>query len=240
MGLDYEKRITSQNGEDGIIEVMVTHIKHPNRKFLEIGWGDGGANMTINLLKQGWGGVAVDQSVPAPGTTDYEGLFHFQEYVYPHTCKKYLKYIPKDCDFFSLDIDSFDYDIAKELLESGFRPKTVCVEINARFGPNVVASFPYVEPKSYKKKLYRKTKEFGCSLEKYRMLWKEYGYIYFGYDSSATNAFFYHNESCNKIDLPILLDEIFPYKDDSAMINIIASHPFWHARKRLIYGDINA
>jgi hypothetical protein len=236
MGLDYEKRITSQNGEDGIIEVMVTHIKHPNKKFLEIGWGDGGANMTINLLKQGWSGVAVDQSVPAPGTTDYEGLFHFQEYVYPHTCKKYLKYIPKDCDFFSLDIDSFDYDIAKELLESGFRPKTVCVEINKLFGMSVVGSFPYKDKTIFKKKLYRKTSYFGCSLEKYKRLWKQFGYTYFGYDSSATNAFFYHNDACNSIELPILQDEQFPVKEDQ-VLDIINNHPFWRENKQLIYGS---
>ena len=50
MIIDYEKRITSQNGEDGIIEVMVNHIKNPNRKFLEIGWGDGGANRRVQKV----------------------------------------------------------------------------------------------------------------------------------------------------------------------------------------------
>lgn len=237
MIIDYEKRVTSQNGEDGIIEVMVNHIKNPNRKFLEIGWGDGGANMTINLLKQGWGGVAVDQAVPAPGTTDYEELIHFQEYVYPHTCTKYLEPIPLDCDFFSLDIDSFDYDISKKLLESGFRPKTVCVEINSRFGPTVSASFPYVDKNLFKKKLYKKTSWFGCSLEKYRRLWKEYGYSYFGYDRTATNAFFYNTKSCNQIDLPILTDEQFPYKDDSEMKALISQHQFWNNNQDLIYKD---
>lgn len=235
MTINYEKKLTSQNGEDGIIEVMVNHIKNPNRKFLEIGWGDGGANMTINLLKQGWRGIAVDQAVPLPGTTEYEGLLHFQEYVYPHTCTKYLEQVSLDCDFFSLDIDSFDYDISKKLLESGFRPKTVCVEINSRFGPTAVASFPYVEKKAFKKKLYRKTSWFGCSLEKYRNLWKKYGYKYFGFDSSATNAFFYHVDMCNRIDLPILTDDMLPYQDDSVMKELISTHSFWSINQNLIF-----
>lgn len=237
MGLNYEEKITSQNGEDGIIKELVSVIKNPNKTFLEIGWGDGGANMTVNLMKQGWGGVAVDQMKPLPGTTNYPGLIHFQEYVYPNTCKKYLDYIPADCDFFSLDIDSFDYDVAKELLENGFRPKTVCVEINARFGPNAVASFPYVDKKEFKKKLYRKTSYFGCSLEKYRKFWEKYGYKYFGYDSSATNAFFYHKDYCNIINLPILTDDIFPYKDDTVMQSIISGHQYWNKRKSLIYKE---
>lgn len=238
MTIDYEKKLTSQNGEDGIIEVLTTHIKNPNKKFLEIGWGDGGANMTINLLKQGWGGVAVDQATPLPGTTNYPGLTHFQEYVYPDTCKKYLDFIPFDCDFFSLDIDSFDYDIANELLKEGFRPKTVCVEINKLFGISAVASFPYKDKMVYKKKLYRKTSHFGCSLEKYRLLWKSFGYEYFGFDSSATNAFFYHNNSCNKINFPILSDEKFPIKTDEKILSVISSHPYWKENKNLIYKSV--
>lgn len=234
MTINYEKKVYSQNGEDGIIEVMVNHIKNPNKKFLEIGWGDGGANMTVNLMKQGWGGVGVDSSTPIYNM-DYSNFKHFQEYVYPETCEKYLNYVPVDCDFFSLDIDSFDYEVAKKLLESGFRPKTVCVEINARFGPTAVASFLYVDRNLFKKKLYKKTSWFGCSLEKYRILWAEYGYTYFGYDSSATNAFFYHTESCNEINLPILSDEEFPYKDDQTMKYLISTHPYWNENQNLIY-----
>lgn len=236
MILSYEERNTSQNGEDGIIRVMVNHIRNPNRKFLEIGWGDGSANMTTNLLQQGWGGVAVDQADPAPGTTDYAELLHFQEYVYPHTCKKYLEHVQLDCDFFSMDIDSFDYDVVKELLELGFRPKTVCVEINKLFGINVVASFPYQDKTASKKKLYRKTSHFGCSLEKFRRLWSQFGYVYFGYDSSATNAFFYHRDTCNKIELPILSDEQFPVQEDR-VLDIINEHPYWRENQQLIYGN---
>lgn len=234
MTLHYENKVTSQNGEDGIIEVMVSHIKNPNKMFLEIGWGDGGANMTVNLMKKGWGGVGVDAATPLCNT-NYKNFKHFHEYVYPDTCIKYLDHIPLDCDFFSLDIDSFDYDIAKKLLENGFRPKTVCVEINARFGPTTIASFPYVNKKEFKKKLYRKTSYFGCSLEKYRKLWQDYGYTYFGYDSSATNAFFYHPDHCNEINLPILTDDRFPYKIDEEMKFHISKHQYWNKNTDLIY-----
>lgn len=238
MIINYEEKFYSQNGEDGIIAKLVESIKSPNKKFLEIGWGDGGANMTVNLLKQGWGGVAVDQSTPLPGTTDYTDLKHFQEFVYPETCKKYLDFIPLDCDFFSLDIDSFDFDISKTLLTEGFRPKTVCVEINKLFGIHAIASFPYKEKTVYKKKLYRKTSHFGCSLEKYRLLWNSFGYKYFGFDSSATNAFFYHIDSCEEIKLPILSDEQFPVQTDGEILSIIDSHPYWKNNKDLIYRNI--
>jgi hypothetical protein len=47
------------------------------------------------------------------------------------------QYIPEQYwqpDFFSLDIDSFDYEVASTLLKSGFRPAVVCCEINKNFG----------------------------------------------------------------------------------------------------------
>ena len=53
--LPYEKQITSQHGEDGIIEQMLNAIINPDKTFLEIGWGDGGSNMTWHLMMdKGW------------------------------------------------------------------------------------------------------------------------------------------------------------------------------------------
>ena len=64
------------------------------------------------------------------------------------------QYIPEQYwqpDFFSLDIDSYDYAVAHELfLNCGFRPKTVCVEFADTFGPNTIGSFPYVASMPYK------------------------------------------------------------------------------------------
>lgn len=233
--LPYEKQITSQHGEDGIIEQMLNAI-HTSRnyQFLEIGWGDGGTNMTWHLMtQQGWTGVGVDAQAPKKGYDLFpEGFKHFQEFVYPNTCKKYLDHVPIDCDFFSLDIDSFDYDIARALMENGFRPKTVCVEINKFFGANSIGSFPYQE--RIKKKLYHKLYYSGVSLKKYIQFWNYYGYEYFGYDSSYTNAFFYKKDQCNQINLPILKLEDFPYQDDSQMRKNIQGTP-WEGKEKEIF-----
>ena len=235
--LPYEKQITSQHGEDGIIEQMLNAIKNPDKKFLEIGWGDGGTNMTWHLMtQQGWSGVGVDAQAPKKGYDLFPpGFKHFQEFVYPNTCVKYLDHVPLNCDFFSLDIDSFDYEIAKTLLEKGFRPKTVCVEINKYFGANHYGSFPYAE--RIKKKMYHKLYFSGVSLRKYIDFWAHYGYKYFGYDSSTTNAFFYKADACESLDhLPILELKDFPYQDDSEMRkNIIGT--VWEGREKEIFQD---
>lgn len=237
--LPYEKQITSQHGEDGIIEVMLDAINvHRDKTFLEIGWGDGGTNMTWHLMvQQGWSGVGVDAQAPKKGYDKFPPNFkHYQEFVYPNTCTKYLKDVPLDCDFFSLDIDSFDYEVAKTLLHAGFRPKTVCVEINKFFGANHHGSFPYME--RVKGKIYHKLHYSGVSLQKYKKLWEHYGYAYFGYDSSLTNAFFYRKDCCNDLSHVELLPlDDFPYQDDSVMKDTVSKLPNWNARRDEIFSE---
>ncbi len=233
--LPYEKQITSQHGEDGVIEKMIDAIKDPNKTFLEIGWGDGGSNMTWHLMMdKGWSGVGVDAKEPKKGFDIFPKNFkHLQEFVYPDTCTKYLDLVPLDCDFFSLDIDSFDYEIAKNLFAKNFRPKTVCVEINKFFGANNYGSFPFETPR---KKLYHKLYRSGVSLQKYISFFNHYDYEYFGYDSSYTNAFFYHRPSCNKIDLEILQLKNFPYQTDELMRENL-KNTFWEDKFDLIFQD---
>jgi hypothetical protein len=232
--LPYEKQITSQHGEDGIIEQMVDAIINPDKTFLEIGWGDGGSNMTWHLMMdKGWGGIGVDAKEPGKGRDRFPPQFrHMQEFVYPDTCTKYLDLVPLNCDFFSLDIDSFDYEIAKTLFAAGFRPKTVCVEINQRFGANDYGSFPFETPR---KRLYDKVYKHGVSLQKYIAFFNHYGYEYFGYDSSCVNAFFYKKDECNYIDLPILKLEDFSYQTNQIKENL--KDTFWEDKADLIFQD---
>lgn len=234
--LPYEKQITSQHGEDGIIEQMLNAIKNPDTTFLEIGWGDGGSNMTWHLMKdKGWGGVGVDAQPPKKGFDIFPKNFtHINEFVFPNTCLKYISMVPIDCDFFSLDIDSFDYEIAKTLFLGGFRPKTVCVEINKFFGANDYGSFPFETPR---KRLYHKLHRSGVSLKKYIDFFNYFNYDYFGYDSSYTNAFFYHRDQCNSLSkLPILPIEEFPYQDSSVMKTNIKG-TFWEDKEHLIFQE---
>jgi hypothetical protein len=115
----------------------------------------------------------------------------------------------------------------------GFKPKTVCVEINKFFGANDYGSFPFETPR---KKLYHKVNRSGVSLQKYIAFFNHYGYEYFGYDSSCTNAFFYKKDQCDPINLPILKLEDFPYQDNSKMLENIKG-TFWEDKLNLIFQD---
>lgn len=231
--LNYEFSKYSQNGEDGIILKALKYIKDTNNCFFEIGYADGICNCSRILAENKWKGTGVD-------LYDEENILSFDRVKYkkllvtPNNC---LEILPKEkINFFSLDIDSYDYEIAKKYLENNFRPSFVCVEINKRFGNEIVASFPYAERK--KKKLYHKFRVSGVSIMKYKQLWEYYGYKFFGYDSSCTNAFFYYPEdfSTDIGDVKINSIDEFPVKNDKEILENINNHWYWNDKKHLIYG----
>lgn len=235
--LPYEKAGHSQHFEDGIIEVMTDAIIDPNQTFLEIGFGEGTQNMTLSLIKKGWKGVGIDGfEYEALNPEAKSKLLKYKKmFVEPKNLNEAFADTPKDVDFFSLDIDSFDFEVCRWLLRNEYRPKTVCLEFNPRFGPIIEASFPYEE--RVKKKPYRKKGTYGSSIAKYKKLWEHYGYRYFTYDTSLTNLFFYHPETVKDLShLPVHTLEEFPIKQDDNK-KIIIHFGYWVGRLDEIYKD---
>lgn len=235
--LDYEKQVHSQHGEDGIIQVMTDAITKPNRFVLEIGWGNGKQNMSRNLLDQGWTGVGIDGGRDPCAEVRIPGGFEFRSlWVDPSNFNEAFRGVPFDLDFFSLDIDSFDFEVAKWALDQGFRPRTVCLEFNYRFGPRAQASFPYV-PRSpgTKKFIYNKRLLHGVSLAKYRAFWQSQGYRYFGFDSSCVNVFFYDPNALTALDHYQILGENDLAIQEDLVRPAVQSHDYWSTRLDDIY-----
>lgn len=231
--LEYERCVYSQNGEDGIIEALCKNLKDPKKRFLEIGWGDGSCNNTRYLVEQGWSGVGIDAAYePREDLVFPEDFVYRKMMVMPENLSDVFQGTPVDVDFFSLDIDSFDYEVSRWMLANGYRPKIVCLEINPRFGNQVEASFPYRA--RTKKKIYRKTSIYGASIAKYCGLWQHYGYQYFGYDSTVTNVFFYDPRTVNDPAVPFHTLEEFPVTHDG-MSEMINANEFWSPLRSEIY-----
>ena len=57
-----EKRVSSQNGEDGVIEAIFAEIGVTNRYFVEFGCEQAVECNTAHLLTQGWTGLLMDYS----------------------------------------------------------------------------------------------------------------------------------------------------------------------------------
>lgn len=234
--LPYELRHHSQHGEDGIIQVMINAIRDPNRFVFEIGWGSGVENMSRNLFEQGWSGIGIDGARgPHPDLVLPAQFCYRSMYVTPATLAEAFEGVPQDLDFFSLDIDSFDFDVAHWALVQGYRPKTVCVEINQTFGPEVEASFPWQPPQNRPKRIYDKQHLYGASLAKYQALWLSHGYRFFTIDSSSVNAFFYDPEQMDAMpDVPVLDNMQLGCQSDRAA-PVIDSHTHWQRHRELIY-----
>jgi hypothetical protein len=237
--LPYESQTYSQHGEDGIIAVMTEAILDPNRFVFEIGWGSGKQNMSRCLMEQGWRGIGIDGAHEAHPGLHIPSTFQYRQlYVDPTRFDEAFSGVPKDMDFFSLDIDSFDYEVARWALDNGFRPKTVCLEFNQRFGPEVQASFPWAAPAPGRKKIvYNKHLFHGVSLAKYRALWQAHGYQYFGFDSSGVNVFFYDPGTVGDLSaLPRLHDHMLAVQTDLVRDKVLQDD-YWRDRVTDIYQE---
>lgn len=231
--LPYERQGFSQNCETGIIEYMLAGIDKPKKTFVEIGFGDGTQNMTLDLLHLGYSGVGIDGWDWHPTVTERwpDQLIKIKQMIAPENVAQYIPEPYWQPDFFSLDIDSFDYEVAAVLLESGFRPAVACCEINKHFGEDW-ASFPYV--KDAVKFTYNRQFLYGCSLPKYKDLWAQYGYEFFTFDTRAVNAFWFHPEHAS-IDVEVLRHQDLTVIDSTLIRSHIADHCLWKDKQDIIY-----
>jgi len=120
---------------------------------------------------KGFDDQAANNKFERSGLLGNKEFKHIVLKVTPKNVHKAFKDTPKVFDFFSLDIDSYDFEIAEKLLSLGWQPKTVCLEFNPKFGPTAHASFPF----RVGKKIFNKKKEEIAAeiLKEYEKLVKE-------------------------------------------------------------------
>lgn len=211
----YEYKITSQNNEDGIIEHIFNKIPN-NKSFFEIGFEYYESN-TLNLIKDNWSGVLIDQSRAESLLTK-----KLLNYFYPKndisivtervTRDNINNIINKnkknnEIDFFSLDVDGNDYWILKNINLDNI--KCICIEFNHWIDKSLKKSIPYNENFQYMDDGF-----FGASLLAFHDLLKERKFDLIAIDSSGTNAFFVKRSlsSSFKILDPIKSFKFGPYQ----------------------------
>ena len=187
----------SQNGEDGIIDVLRRRLIHSNRYVVEIGAADGTENNSSWLLiAERYEGLMVEgdarQSARARrNVARYSiGSECLAMFVTLGTADAIMaKVACRDADVFSLDIDGNDYHIAKRLFEQGFRPKIVSVEYNSTFGPDRALASSYRDDfrrsTAHPSQLY-----YGVGIAAWKKFFDARGYRFITVDSNGVNAFF--------------------------------------------------
>lgn len=187
----------SQNGEDGILDVLRKHLLESNRYFVEIGAADGIENNTGWLLiAEKYSGLLIEGSAHlverAKRTVigysigaEIHNMFVTTESVRSIKALAFCH----DPDVFSLDIDGNDYYIAKAIFDNGFRPKIFVVEYNSVYGSERSETIEYkadfLFTKAHHSHLY-----YGVSISGWRKFFLSHGYRFVTVDRSGVNGFF--------------------------------------------------
>lgn len=184
----------SQNGEDGIIDYLITQLKRKNRYFIEIGAANGIANNTAWLAHaKKYAGLMIDGnelSIEIAKRNSPIGIEAYSMFVDKNNIDEIKKLaVYNNPDVFSLDIDGNDYYIAKAIIASGFRPKIFVVEYNSAFGPEDSKTIVYAPDfniaKAHQSQLY-----YGVSITGWRNFFESHGYKLVTVDSNGVNAIF--------------------------------------------------
>lgn len=185
--LAYSRDVTSQHGEDGIIEQIFAIIGEKSKWCVELGALNGVHDSnTWHLIKErGWSGVLIEAD-----QTQFERLGkEYANLERAHCINAFVSFegensldqlfartqLPHTFDLFSLDIDGNEYHLWESLMK--YRPRVMVVEFNQTI-PNEVM---FVQPRNM-------TIFQGSSLRAFIEFGKRKGYELVA--ANEVNAFF--------------------------------------------------
>jgi hypothetical protein len=196
----HEFKVTSQWGEDGIIQFLLARVSVPNKVFVEFGVGDYREANTRFLMKHdNWSGLVIDGSTANMLRLKQEQLFW--QYDLKAECAFITRDnindliarngITGDIGILSVDIDGNDYWVWEAI--SCISPRIVICEYNSLFGAVAKVTTPYQDDfqiyKTHYSGLY-----WGASIAAFDFLARKKGYSLVGSNSAGNNVFFVRDD----------------------------------------------
>lgn len=191
----YRKTIYSQNGEDGVLDFILSKL-NTNGWLVEFGAWDGKylSNTFYFIEKKNYKAVLIEgDSSKMPdlynNTKQFgENVHCLNAFVNPsgeNSLDNLLRKtnIPKDFDVLSIDVDGMDYYIWKEFVD--YRPKVVIVEINIKDKPGT----DHIHDQQQKEYVWGQS---GSSIDSMTKLAHEKGYALIA--NVACNAIYVDNK----------------------------------------------
>jgi hypothetical protein len=197
---DFEFKVYSQWGEDGIIDYLTTRIDIPKKIFVEFGVETYSEANTLFLLKhRQWRGLIIDGSTENISTV--QGGHVFWRYDLMVDCSFITRDnineilsrngIQGDIGLLSIDIDGNDYWVWESI--SGISPRLIIAEYNSLFGATAAISTPYksdfLRAAEHASKMY-----YGASIAALTNLARSRGYSLVAGNSAGNNVFFVRND----------------------------------------------
>lgn len=193
-----ERRVFSQNGEDGVIESTFAAVGDTNRYYVEFGCGDGSECNTTLLEGRGWNGLLMDDEYH--NTT--VPRIHRERVTAENINQLFDKYgVPPAFDLLSIDIDGNDYWVWKAIERS---PRLVVIEYNAHIPPDSKLVIKY-DPNF----IWNGSDYFGASLLALVELAEDKGYTLFYCEHTGANAFFLRNDLLPEGYMPPAVDVLY-------------------------------
>jgi hypothetical protein len=134
----HQAKISSQGGQDGALSWIFENIGESNRFYVEFGFNQlyfetvkgvsSGAN-TYELYKRGWRGLLLDGDM-VNETINLQKCWIMSSTIVEELIKRA---VPAGVDYVSVDIDSADCFVAREIMIKLF-PRVITIEFNANFG----------------------------------------------------------------------------------------------------------
>ncbi len=193
---DAEFKVSSQWGDDGIIQYLIQQVGVTSQTFVEFGVQDYQESNTRFLLKNdNWRGLIID------GDPAFMARVRSEDIYWRYDLSALAAFITKEnindlikgagmagpLGILSVDIDGNDYWVWEAI--DVVDPAIVIVEYNSVFGPRRTVSVPY-DPAFVRQKAHSSYLFWGCSLAALCLLAERKGYVFVGCNSNGNNAYF--------------------------------------------------
>lgn len=201
---DYEFKIFSQFGCDGIIQYLIKNILIENETFIEFGVEDyQESNTRFLMMNNNWSGFVMDGSAENMQKLQNQPWF----WRYDLTCEacfitkenineKLAETGLKNIGILSIDIDGNDFHILSALDLTLLSPAIIIAEYNAVFGKERLISVPY-DAKFIRTEKHYSNLYFGASLAALNYEANKKGYSLVCCNLAGNNAFFVRKDLLN-------------------------------------------
>jgi hypothetical protein len=193
---DFEFKIFSQFGDDGIIQWLIHNMQIEEENFVEFGVQDyKESNTRFLLMNNNWSGMVIDGSAK-----NIKKIIN-SSYYWRHALQAEHAFVNRDninnllltsgfgknIGLLHIDIDGMDYWVWEKI--SAITPSILILEYNSLFGCERAITVPY-DAEFIRSRYHYSNLYFGASLVALCDLSNKKGYAFIGCNSAGNNAYF--------------------------------------------------